>query len=91
MFGRFVFIVAARLPMESGLGLDCRVHIQLARVEHRGFWLTQRKLEGHAAGVRGVRVARRDGEMHCVFDQGRWRRGQVIVSLSLHGSLSFVP
>lgn len=42
------------------------VHIQLVRMNHRVFWLTQRKIEGHTGGLRR-------GLQRCVayFDPGR--------------------
>lgn len=39
------------LPMESDLGSEDGVHIQPARVDHGVFCWTQRKLEGHTAGI----------------------------------------
>lgn len=37
--------------MEWDLGLEGRVHIQLAGVYHRVFWWTQEKIEGHIDGI----------------------------------------
>lgn len=56
--------------MESDLGLEGRVHLQLARVDHRVFWWTQRKIEGHR-GNKG-----RPKEMHGFFYCRRRRRGR---------------
>lgn len=38
--------------MESDLGLEPGVRIQLAGKDHRVFWPTQRRIEGHTGGIR---------------------------------------
>lgn len=38
--------------MESNLCLEGGVHTELARVNNRVFWWTQRKLAGHTGGIR---------------------------------------
>lgn len=38
--------------MESAPDSECGVRIQLAREDHRVFWPTQGKLEGHTRGIR---------------------------------------
>lgn len=50
--------------MELDIGWEGRVHIHLAGVNHRVFWLTRRR-------ERGTQKKMRRG----LFDQGRWRRG----------------
>lgn len=67
------------LPMESDLGLEDGVHIQLARVDHGVFCWTQRKLEGYTGGIaegngdpRGFglrKVAKRAGDHFSVTPQ----------------------
>lgn len=44
---KFVRVVIPRPPKESDLGSQGRVHIHLARVDHRVFGLTQGKIKGH--------------------------------------------
>lgn len=68
--GRFVYVVAPRLPVDWDLGLEGEVHLQLVRVDHRVFWPTQREIEGHTEGIR--RDLKRSEDL---FDLGRWRRG----------------
>lgn len=58
--GKFVCVSAPILLMELDLGLEGRVHIQLAELT-RVFWWTQRKLEGHKGGIRSRRGRRRRG------------------------------
>lgn len=38
--------------MVPDLVLEGGVHIQLAGVDQRVFWMTQRKVEGHTEGIR---------------------------------------
>lgn len=77
---KFVPVVIPRPPIKLDLGSEDRVHIHLARVDHRVFCLG--KIKGHTQGIRRSKE-------RCRTPSIRRRREQV--PPSLHESLRFIP
>lgn len=67
--------------MVLDLSLVAGVHTKVAGVDHRVFWWTQKKLEGHRRNKEGPK------ETCSLGNQGKWGIDQVIVSPLIHSLL----